>query len=126
MMKHSLFMTKVHDSGVKKLKRRRPGNKLVANLESLGDALQEVVEDEGVDGAAAPRMKNVREGRGQAKRKEKVVREETQRFGQNMAALATASTAQVQKDETAAGGGRWSALRAHINGSTPDASSGAG
>lgn len=120
MMKHSIFMSKVQDSGVKKQKRRRPGKKLVTNLESLEDALEDV--ESGV--TKTPEMKNVREGRGQAKRREKLVKEERQRFGQNMAVLTTGAA--QSKGEGTLPGGRFAALRAHIQANAAASSSGAG
>ena len=120
-MKHSIFMSKVQDSGVKKQKRRRPGKKLVANLESLEDALDDVAANE----VKAPGMKNVREGRGHAKRREKVVKEERERFGQNMAILSTVA-AQNSNTSGTAPGGRFAALRAHIQANVANSSSAVG
>jgi hypothetical protein len=119
LMKHSMLMSKVHDAGVKKQKRRRPGKKLVTDLEALGDALQHVAgHDHDQDQSRAAQMKNVREGRGQAKRREKLVKEERARFGQNMAVLSATNAASTPNDANAhnhaTGGGRWAALRAHI------------
>jgi hypothetical protein len=117
-MKHSIFRSKVQDAGIKKHKRRRPGKKLVTNLGSLEDALEDVdVDGDGIGGKT--RMKNVREGRGQAKRKEKVVKEERERFGKNMAILSASGQSQGTKD--AGAGSKWSALRAHIQAGMPEA-----
>jgi hypothetical protein len=116
-MKHSIFMSKVQDAGVKKHKRRRPGKKLVTNLESLEDALQDVADDETAK-QQRPQLKNVRDGRGQAKRREKIVKEERERFGKNMAILSTSAPNQGTKDAVSVN--RWTALRAHIQASMPD------
>jgi hypothetical protein len=116
-MKHSIFMSKVQDSGVKKLKRRRPGKKLVTNLESLEDALQDAENE--VASQQAPQVKTIKEGRGQAKRKEKIVKEERERFGKNMAILSTSTQAKSTNGVGDGGGGRFAALRAHIQASMP-------
>jgi hypothetical protein len=109
-------MSKVRDSGIKKEKRRRPGKKLVTNLESLEDAIEQV---EGST-VTTPKLKNVREGRGHAKRREKIVREERQRFGQNMAILTTAAQS---TNGGATAGSRFAALRAHIQANSAKPSS---
>lgn len=119
LMKHSLLMSKVRDSGVKKEKRRRPSKKLITNLESLEDAIEEV-EDSTV---ATPKLKNVREGRGHAKRREKIVKEERQRFGQNMAILTAAAQTSTG---AAAPGNRFAALRAHIQANAAKSASATG
>lgn len=124
LMKHSLFMSRVQDAGITKQKRRRPGKKLVTNLESLRDALQHVADDE-ADKSKTARMKNVREGRGQAKRQEKVVKEERERFGRNMAILAS-TNAKSDESTGASSRNRWAALRAHIHATIPESASVAG
>lgn len=98
LVKHSAFVSRISDkSGVQKnkggLKRRRPGNKLVANMESLADALPDLLEDgeteEGLqqlrDGKI--RHKSLKSRKGALKRKEKIVKGEVERFGVNMARL---------------------------------------
>jgi hypothetical protein len=127
LIKHSILMSKVHDAGVKKAKRRRPGKKLVTDLDALEDALQDVAdEDQSPSTSRAGQMKNVRQGRGQAKRREKLVKEERERFGQNMAVLNSAGVANGKTDGTSSGGGRWAALRAHIQASMTEPASGPG
>jgi len=79
------------------LKRRRPNKKLVATLESLGDALGEIERDElGDEGeaqaghqAGKTRHRSLRSRPGALKRKEKVVRGEMERFSRSLAQLAT-------------------------------------
>lgn len=117
-------MSRVEDAGVKKQKRRRPGKKLVTNLESLEGALEDVAEDV-LNKNEAQQLKNVREGRGQAKRREKIVKAERERFGQNMAVL-TAANAKDGSGDSTTPGNRWAALRAHINAGSAEAATSAG
>lgn len=99
------------------LKRRRPSKKLVATLESLGDALGEIERDELKDGdgeeaaqAGKTRHRSLRSRPGALKRKEKVVRGEMQRFSHNLAQLATMPSSNGGDGSTAegkaAGGGK--------------------
>ena len=76
------------------MKRRRPNKKLVTTLESLGDALDGVIEDGGVgekvkDGKI--RHKSLKSRPGATKRKEKLERMERERFGRNLAQLTAGS-----------------------------------
>ena len=68
-MRHSLFMSTMQDSGVKKQKRWRPGKKLVTDPDSLKHTLQDVADEEGEQGSAAAvmQMGDVREGGGKRK-----------------------------------------------------------
>ncbi|EJT72326.1 hypothetical protein GGTG_09192 [Gaeumannomyces tritici R3-111a-1] len=114
-------------------KRRRPSKKLVADLDSLAAALPELDDD-----AAGPqqrqqqqpgkvRIKSIRHRPGALKRKEKLVRAETQNIGRSLAFLSGLDGKAA--DGAGAGGGgvaapaasaptanRWAALRAHISG----------
>ncbi|KIW08545.1 uncharacterized protein PV09_00513 [Verruconis gallopava] len=121
LMKRSIFMSKVLDAGVKKHKRRRPGKKLVANLESLEDAIQDVADS---SAQRPPQMRNVREGRGQAKRMEKVLKDERDRFGKNLAVLSASSQSAAQGASST--GSKFAALRAHIQANMSSAAPAAG
>ncbi|KXJ91375.1 ribosome biogenesis protein SLX9-domain-containing protein [Microdochium bolleyi] len=95
LVKHSAFVSRIEKSGVQKkaLKRRRPGNKLVANLESLADALPDLLEDGETEAGLQQlregkiRHKSLKSRKGALKRKEKIVKGEVERFGVNMARL---------------------------------------
>lgn len=120
-IKHSSFVSKIEKSGSKIKKRRRPNKKLVANLESLADALPELEDSESngaeggdgeiVVGQAKVRvrgggLKSMKSRPGAMKRKEKLERMERERFNANLVQLS-------------AGGGtedRWAALRRHVEG----------
>jgi hypothetical protein len=85
-------------------KRRRPSKKLVATLESLGDALGDITNemeatmmDKEQAAAGKVRHKSLKSRPGALKRKEKVVKGEMERFGRSLAQLA------MVKGETPAG-----------------------
>lgn len=100
-MKRSLLISKIEKSNKRPStkKRRRPNKKLVTTLETLADALPDVADLEnaanepGVSAEIrkARKMKSLRTRPGSMKRKEKVEKEERERFGMNMAQLAKAS-----------------------------------
>ncbi|KAM7217216.1 Ribosome biogenesis protein SLX9 domain containing protein [Rhypophila decipiens] len=145
LIKHSAFISRVKTSaGVgknKTLKRRRPSKKLVTTLESLGDALDDIVTKDGEDGnpkmmdskqalEGKIRHKSLKSRPGALKKKEKVVKGEMERFGRSLAQLATvtgpASTEQgkgqdmeVEQTQTQAApsatSNRWAALRGFIS-----------
>ncbi|TAQ87295.1 hypothetical protein B7494_g4396 [Chlorociboria aeruginascens] len=87
-IKHSTLISRIEKSHKKPLKRRRPNKKLVATLESLADALPEVEEkEEGGEGKI--KHKSLKSRPGAMKKREKLERMERERFGKNMAILAT-------------------------------------
>lgn len=98
-IRHSAFVSRIAKSapggGAAANKRRRPNKKLVATLESLGDALGEIEvaprEDGGEqDGARGKvRHRSIASRPGALRRKEKVVRGEMERFSRSLAQLAT-------------------------------------
>lgn len=119
-MKHSLLLSKARQSArvTKSLKRRRPSKKLVTTLEGLEDALPELEEHmvrakTGQDAESG--FKSLGSKPGIRKKRERVEREERERFGKNLAVLSMA-----KPDSAAAGGetsgtsNRWAALRAHL------------
>ncbi|KAJ9668353.1 hypothetical protein H2201_001401 [Coniosporium apollinis] len=127
-MKHSVFMHKIEKPHTKPAKRRRPSKKLVADLQSLADALPETSNDNEDDGGAEEtvvgqariRHKSLKSRPGAMKRKEKLERAEKERFGRNMAQMAVGGQQQqgVVAGEVAAQGtgNRWAALRGFIEG----------
>ncbi len=126
IIKHSSFVSRIEKTNTKTKKRRRPSKKLVANLESLVDALpedggrSEELESDNVK----MRHKSLKSRPGATKRKEKLEAMEKERFGKNMAQMvvrtATTSTtgAEGAGEGTAEKSGssttRWAALRAFI------------
>ena len=114
------------------MKRRRPNKKLVANLESLVDALPDLDDEEGgklgggmggVGGEGKVVMRSLSSGKGLQKRRKKEEGRERERFGRNMAELMGAQASvksggegsmdvegggKVQKSSTAS---RFAALR---------------
>lgn len=93
VIKHSRLISRVEKAHQKPLKRRRPSKKLVANLESLADALPDLL----ADGETEEGLKQLREGKvrhksikmrkGALKKKEQIVKGEMDRFGISLAQL---------------------------------------
>ncbi|KAI0409740.1 ribosome biogenesis protein SLX9-domain-containing protein [Xylaria palmicola] len=93
IIKHSTFISRVEKAHRKPLKRRRPGKKLVTNLESLADALPDLL----ADGETEEGLRQLREGKirhkslkmrkGALKKKEKIVKGEMDRFSHSLAQL---------------------------------------
>lgn len=115
--KHSSFISKIEKSSTKTLKRRRPNKKLVANLESLADALPDF-DGEGADGEVEigqakitqrNPMKSMKSRPGALKRKEKLEKLEMDRFNKNLVQLATANPGAAVQD-------RWAVLKNHVQG----------
>ncbi|KAH7559785.1 hypothetical protein BM1_03419 [Bipolaris maydis] len=114
-IKHSSFVSKIEKSSAKTQKRRRPNNKLIANLESLADALPGGDTDGDIELGQArilqpkQKMESMKRTKGAKKRKEKLEKLEKARFNANLAQLTTASTngADAVKD-------RWAALKSHV------------
>ncbi|KAK8125140.1 uncharacterized protein PG998_000899 [Apiospora kogelbergensis] len=123
LVKHSSFVTRIQKANTKPLKRRRPGKKLVTDLDSLKKALPDLLED----GATEEGLKQLKEGKvrlkslhsrpGALKRKEKLVKSELERFQGNMAQL-NAMQEQPQPIQTTGSSNmpnRWAALRGFIS-----------
>ncbi|EFW13340.1 hypothetical protein D8B26_007082 [Coccidioides posadasii str. Silveira] len=122
IIKHSAFVSKIEKSCKKPFKRRRPSKKLVANLDSLADALpdadDEVPEDAQVN---IIRHKSLKHRPGAMKRKEKLDKVERDRFAKNMAQMATGladpkepAASTVDATQTSSSN-RWAALRNFIS-----------
>lgn len=113
-IKHSSFVSRIEKSSSKTNKRRRPNKKLVANLESLADALPGL-EDGGADGevevgqAKVKRksLKSMKSRPGALKRKEKLEKLERDRFNKNLVQLASTAQGSAVQD-------RWAALKNHV------------
>lgn len=94
IIKSNSFLSRIEKNANKKpLKRRRPNKKLVANLESLADALPDVDElPKAGDGEMGKRVKmtSLTSGKGLMKRRAKVEGKERERFGKNMGVLMAA------------------------------------
>ena len=126
-IKHATLISRIEKSNTKTKKRRRPSKKLVANLESLVDALPEIAtraEDDSIVNDVRVRHRSLRSKPGAMKKKEKLEKLEMERFSKNMAQMAN-TTGQEQHHTTTdgsqeasnAGGNasqRWAALRGFI------------
>ena len=116
-IKHSSFVSKIEKSSAKTQKRRRPNNKLIANLESLADALPGADTDGDIDLGQArivqpkQKMESMKRTKGAKKRKEKLEKLEKARFNANLAQL-TASTSGTQGADAVKD--RWAALKSHV------------
>jgi hypothetical protein len=119
-------MSKVVKSYKKTPKRRRPSKKLVANLDSLADALPDAEEaDQNEMGGQAHiiRHKTLKHRPGAMKRKEKLEHLERDRFMKNMAQMAAIETSTAKPPATGAEvhvqsnstSNRWAALRGFIS-----------
>jgi hypothetical protein len=93
LVKHSSFVSRIEKSNKKPLKRRRPGKKLLTDLDSLKKALPDLL----ADGETEESLRQMREGKvrlkslksrkGALKKKEKVVKGEVERFRGSLARL---------------------------------------
>ena len=91
-IKHSSFVSRIEKPSQKTKKRRRPSKKLVANLESLGDALPDLDDPphknfSSTEGAVI-RQRSLKSRPGALKKKAKLELLERDRFNRNMAQLA--------------------------------------
>lgn len=126
-IKHSSFVSKIEKSRKRPLKRRRPNKKLVANLDSLVDALPDAEDGDGNSAADSQvniiKHKSLKHKPGALKRKEKLDRVERDRFAKNMAQMSAGPvhnpsvSAEVQdaSGEQPVISGRWAALRNFIS-----------
>ncbi|KAH8723187.1 ribosome biogenesis protein SLX9-domain-containing protein [Phaeosphaeriaceae sp. PMI808] len=110
-IKHSSFVSKIEKASAKSQKRRRPNKKLVANLESLADALSGL-EEPGANGQveagqARIQRKSLKSRPGAMKKKEKLEKMEKERFNKNLVQLASTSHPGAVQD-------RWAALKNHL------------
>ncbi|CAI6339733.1 unnamed protein product [Periconia digitata] len=117
-IKHSAFVGKIEKSSSKSTKRRRPNKKLVADLESIANALPDFDDDgekEEVEvGQAKVRrktMKSLKSRPGATKRKEKLEKMERDRFNANLVQMASTGSG-----TSTAVADRWAALKNHVQG----------
>ncbi|KAL3454668.1 ribosome biogenesis protein SLX9-domain-containing protein [Aspergillus insuetus] len=118
-IKHASFVSKIEKSSAKSTKRRRASKKLVANLESLADALPDA-ETELNDPSQVNiiKQKTLKHKPGALKRKEKLEKSERDRFAKNMAQMSSIPAATQSNSEPDAGNtvsNRWAALRGFIS-----------
>ncbi|RFU26161.1 hypothetical protein B7463_g10167, partial [Scytalidium lignicola] len=134
LIKHSAFKSRIEKKATTKpLKRRRPNKKLVTTLNSLVDALPDIEsndndDDEGNNNDGRPkkiRHRSLKSKPGALKKRVRLEKAERERFGKNMAVLATGVRAmEVDGGNGEAGNGsgggektasatagRWAALR---------------
>ncbi|KAH7138368.1 ribosome biogenesis protein SLX9-domain-containing protein [Dendryphion nanum] len=115
-IKHSSFVSKIEKASSKSNKRRRPNKKLVANLESLADALPGLEDDAGGDagvveiGQAKIQRKSLKSRPGAMRRKDKLERMERERFNANLAQMAGSGNTGAASSIA----DRWAALKNHV------------
>lgn len=131
-IKHSLLLSMAQSSSDKPSgirKRRRPSKKLATSLDALADALPDIVAA-GKDGnpstANERKLTSLQSKPGARKKRDKLDREERDRFGKNLAILSQARSAEekvpasiavMTEASAAAPVNRWAALRQHITSS---------
>ncbi|QSS59687.1 hypothetical protein I7I51_09123, partial [Histoplasma capsulatum] len=142
-IKHSVFLSRIEKPRTKILKRRRPSKKLVANLDSLVDALPDAGNEnnspnhnDGHRGEMAGqvniiRQKSLKHKPGAMKRKEMLDRKERERFARNLVQMAVVAPSPSPSDteftnhtqphprpqpgaENVPMSNRWAALRSFI------------
>ncbi|KAF2268244.1 hypothetical protein CC78DRAFT_455352, partial [Lojkania enalia] len=119
-IKHSAFIGRIEKSTSKTAKRRRPHKKLVANLESLADALPELDDAQGntdggeVEVGQARIRKSLKSRPGAMKRKKKLEKTERDRFSKNLAQMVGSGASNSGGSTSIAD--RWAALKSHVQG----------
>ncbi|KAF9884654.1 hypothetical protein FE257_001407 [Aspergillus nanangensis] len=115
-IKHAGLISKIEKSSQKTTKRRRASKKLVANLDSLADALPETETEmnDPSNQTKTIKQKTLKHKPGAMKRKEKLESVERDRFAKNMAQMSTiqATTPEPGNEEAS---NRWAALRSFIS-----------
>ncbi|KAL4748877.1 hypothetical protein BDW72DRAFT_205293 [Aspergillus terricola var. indicus] len=119
LIKHSSFVSKIEKNSAKTNKRRRASKKLVANLESLADALPDAETNTNGSGQVnIIKQKTLKHRPGAQKRKEKIEKLERERFVKNMAQMSSISTMTTSNPQPAPAesvSNRWAALRGFIS-----------
>ncbi|MCJ1432026.1 hypothetical protein MMC27_001382 [Xylographa pallens] len=126
-IKHSTLISRIEKANTRVKKRRRPSKKLIANLESLVDALPEAGSagpNEVAVGDAWIRQRSLKSKPGALKKKDKLEKLEMERFSKNMAQMAHVTgdgsrhgpraDALEVKGRATDGSQRWAALRGFI------------
>ncbi|KAL8928148.1 MAG: hypothetical protein Q9208_001858 [Pyrenodesmia sp. 3 TL-2023] len=122
IIKHSALLSRIEKSKPQSKKRRRPSEKLVANLESLVEALPDAPgprEADNVESANAKiKHQSFKSRPGAMKKKEKIIGMEKDRFNKNMAQMAAAGASDPSQGGDASGvphtSTKWAALRNFI------------
>ena len=120
-IKHAALVSKIEKNSHKTPKRRRASKKLVANLESLADALPEAEEsNDAASQVNVIKQKTLRHKPGSLKRREKMERLERDRFNKNLTEMSKITSAPAANNgeastESNPTTGRWSALRNFIS-----------
>ncbi|KAI2628994.1 ribosome biogenesis protein SLX9-domain-containing protein [Xylaria nigripes] len=109
IIKRSAFMSRVEKTHQKALKRRRPSKKLITNLDSLADALPDLI----AEGETEEGLRQLREGKirhkslkmkkGALKKKERIVKGEMDRFSHSLAQLNSMSASHVDANRQVEG-----------------------
>lgn len=119
-IKHATLMSKIAKNSTN-TKKRRASKKLVANLESLADALPDAAEEshDAASQAHVIKQKTLQHKPGAMKRREKLEKLERDRFARNMAQMsglqAPAGGNAETSSESNPTANRWSALRNFIS-----------
>lgn len=119
-MKRSSLISRIEKKNAKPAKPRRPSKKLVANLESLVDALPELSKEEAVVRSAGTRQKSLKSRPGAMKKKQKLEVLEKDRFAKNLAQMVHVPSSNgpgpqdTPKVSPAGTSERWAALRGYI------------
>ncbi|MCJ1354047.1 MAG: hypothetical protein MMC33_004034 [Icmadophila ericetorum] len=118
-MKRSSLISRIEKKNIKPAKPRRPSRKLVANLESLVDALPELSKEEVVVGNARIRQKSLKSRPGAMKKKQKLEVLEKDRFAKNLAQMVELPSKGTRANDalnasSADTSERWAALRGYI------------
>ncbi|KAL8748545.1 MAG: hypothetical protein Q9184_007224, partial [Pyrenodesmia sp. 2 TL-2023] len=122
IIKHSALLSRIQKSKPQSKKRRRPSKKLVANLESLAEALPDAPGLRKADNLETANAKikhrSLKSRPGAMKKKEKIIGMEKDRFNRNMAQMAAAGMGDRSQGEDRSGvphtGTKWAALRNFI------------
>ncbi|KAB8233464.1 FAM207/SLX9 family protein [Aspergillus alliaceus] len=120
-IKHAALMSKIEKNSQKTTKRRRASKKLVANLESLADALPEteVEMNDPSNQVNVIKQKTLKHKPGAMKRRQRLEQTERDRFAKNMAQLSnievTAPPNAESDTQTGSSSNRWAALRSFIS-----------
>lgn len=119
-IKHAALVSKIEKNSQKTPKRRRASKKLVANLESLADALPEAAEEnDAASQANVIKQKTLRHKPGALKRREKLEKQERDRFNKNLNEMSNLTAPAANSGDTNTDsnptGSRWSALRNFIS-----------
>ncbi|KXG54218.1 uncharacterized protein PGRI_073620 [Penicillium griseofulvum] len=119
-IKHAALVSKIEKNSQKTPKRRRASKKLVANLESLADALPEAEEsNDAASQVNVIKQKTLKHKPGAMKRREKLEKLERDRFNKNLTEMSNITSAPAANGEASTQSnptaGRWSALRNFIS-----------